>query len=627
MTPVLNQDFKAVPFFLRSSILILGVLILVVVSLSSCSRPVSLKSTLRDRVSRNPESTSSLVDGDSDIGPGRFKEELSRFNSMKNVPDSDAQFYFLKAELLLSQDRFDEALSFFEQSERRLEAPSATLAKRVIQIYLKRGDLIQAISVAEGYHKKLPADQQITEALAGAYSAVGKNDEAITAYEQLVEAATGKKREELLMMLASIYSQKKDSAGAKNVLTRALAENPKNSLAIYYYGRIQELEGDLVSAEKKYRCAVRESPENDGLQLELARLLAQMKHFQEAKSIAQLVVDRSPQNPIARQLLGQLLLATNNVEGALSELQQLQSMEHNPTDTRLRIALINLEQRDFVAAEKELNLVVAAKPNDPVSLYYLTLAYAGQNKINEVVSTIAKISERDRFYIESRLIGSFVLKQAGRGEEAIALLKEADIKLRLAPEARILSFLVSILKEQGRSIEAIPYQKKLLSIEPDKDANYFLLAILLDDTKNFEESIAAGKKALELNPRNADALNFVGYSLAENEGDLLEAKKLIEAALALEPQNGYFIDSLGWIYFREKNFSQAVVHLEKAVEIVPTDAVILEHLAQAYFQTKEFDKSLAIITRALQSAEKSDDKGVLGRLKELESNLYNRARK
>ena len=142
------------------------ILILVVFILASCSHPVSLKSTLRERVSRTPESASSLGDGDTNIGTGRFKEELSRFNSAQNIPDSDAQFYFLKGELLLSKDKFEEALISFKQSERRLPSPSATLSKRIIQIYLREGDLAQATSVAESYHKKLPADQQISEAIA-----------------------------------------------------------------------------------------------------------------------------------------------------------------------------------------------------------------------------------------------------------------------------------------------------------------------------------------------------------------------------------------------------------------------------------------------------------------------------
>ena len=596
-------------------------------ALVGCSRPVSLKSTLKERIYRTPETASSLGDGDTNIGAGRFKEELSRFNSIQNVPDSDAQFYFLKGELLLSKDKFEEALSAFKQSERRLETPSAVLSKRIIQIYLKEGNLPQAISVAESYHKSFSKDSQISEALAGAYSAVGKNEEAITVYNDLIESSSGKKREEFLMMLASIHSLNKDSASAKKVLKQALKENPKNSLAMYYLGRVQELEGDLTSAEKKYRSAVKETPENDGLQLELARLLAQTKHFAEAKEIAQLVVTRSPQNPLARQLLGQLLLATNNVEGALTELKKLQSLEQNPTDTRLRIALINLERRDFEAAEKELNLVVAARPNDSVGRYYLVLAYAGQNRINDVASNIKKIEVKDKFYVESRLIGAFVLKQANRNEESIALLKDADLKLSSSPDIRILSFLVSALKEQRLLSEAVLYQKKLISIEPDKDSNYFLLAILLDDAKNFEESIAAGKKAIELNPKNADALNFVGYSLAENEGDLTEAKKFIKAALELEPKNGYFIDSLGWVYFKENNFTAAVTELERAVELVPSDAVILEHLANAYLKVKDFDKSLSVLTRALQNADRSDDKGVLGRLKELENTLRNRANK
>jgi tetratricopeptide (TPR) repeat protein len=612
---------KLVKQFTNLSLLVFSLCI------AGCSRPASLKSTLKERINREPESINSFGDADANSGYARFREELSRTSTPQNVPDSESEFNFLKGELLVSQDKYEEALVAYGKAETSLTAPSPLLAKRIIQLYIKEGDLVKAIAVAKDYHLKLPADQQITEILAGAYSATGNNLEAIGLYKELIESATDKKREELLMILASIYTVNKDIPAAKDTLRKALIENPKNALAIYYLGRLQELEGDIIGAEKRYKQAVKEAPENDGLHLELARFLAQTKRFQEAKDHAQLVVARSPQNPLARQLLGQLMLATNNVDGALSELQKLQSLEQNPRDTRLRIALINLEQKDFASAEKELNLVVASKPSDGTARYYLLLAYAGQNKVEEALANVSKITPKDKFFIESRLITAFVLKQASRLSEAATILIDADTKLGDSSDPRVLAFLVSLLKDLNRSAEAINFQKKLIILEPTRDSNYFLLAVLLDDTKNFEESISAGKKAIELNPKNADALNFVGYSLADNEQNLEEATRFVEAALAIEPKNGYFIDSLGWIYFKQNKFPEAVSELEKAVELVPSDAVILEHLAQAYIKTKDYDKARAIVVRALPNADSSDDKGVVIRLQELQKALQDLSKK
>ena len=601
--------------------------IVILSSLFGCTKPSTPSAILQDRFSRNPETAPALQDGDLGNSDSRFNEELSHVNSDVTLPETEAEYDFLKGELLIANDQYSDALRFYKLAELGMAKPSAVLAKRIIQLTLKEGDLVNAVKVAETYKEKFPDDKEILEILAGAYAATSKSEESILIYKKLVDSSNGKKREEFMMLLASTYSQKKDYAGAKEVLKTLLKENSKNSLAIYYMGRMLELEGDLAGAEKRYRQAVKEAPENDGLQLELARLLAQTKKLKEAQEICKFVVARSPQNTLARQLLGQLLLATNNVDGALSQLETLQSLEQNPTDTRLRIALINLERRDFATAEKELNLVVAAKPNDGMSRYYLALACAGQNKVDEVVSAVSKISPKEKVFVESQLLASFVLKQEGRAGTAIEILKKADAELGENPDLRILNFLVSLEKDLDQKKEAILTQQKVIKFDQEKDSNYFMLAVLFDDIKDYPSSIDAGKKAIELNPKNAEALNFVGYSLADNEGDLSDAKKYVEDALKLEPRNGYFVDSLGWIYFKGNEFPEAVKELEKAVELVPTDSVILEHLAQAYSKVGEKEKALEIIKRALPNADKSDDKEVASRLKNLESSLREPANK
>ena len=605
---------------IRLGLILVGV-VLVGASLSACARQTSFGSLLKDRFSRDPESQSLMQDGDFRGSPINFREELDRTRAELETSYSEAGYYFLRGEVLVSRERYQEALEAYKNAEAKLSSPSSVLSKRIIQLTLKEGNLAEAVKTAENYRQRFPGDVDILEILAGAYSAVGRGAEAIAVYSELVNISEGKKREEFAMLLASAYAQSKDFVGAKGVLKNLLEENPKNPLAIYYLGRMFELEGDAAGAEKQYRLAVKETPENDGLQLELARFLAQEKNLKEAQKIAKMVVDRSPQNALARQLLGQLLLAANNIDGALSQLQTLQAMEQNPTDTRMRIALINLEKRDFAAAERELNLVVAAKPHDGMARYYLALAFAGQNKVDDVVDAVRRVAPGEKMYVESQLLAAFVLKQESRTKEAASLLETADSALGANPDIRLLNFLVSLYKDSGENNKAISVQKRIIELDPAKDSSYFMLAVLLDEAKDFHASIEAGKKAIELNPRNADALNFVGYSLAENEGNLDEAKRHIEAALQIEPDNGYFIDSLGWVYFKQKQYGDAVRELERAVKLVSLDAVILEHLALAYQRAGKVGKALDTVRKAIPHADKSDDRGVLDRLKTLESSL------
>src|SRR5258708_8576603 len=90
------------------------------------------------------------------------------------------------------------------------------------------------------------------------------------------------------------------------------------------------------------------------------------------------------------------------------------------------------------------------------------------------------------------------------------------------------------------------------------------------------------KKAIELNPANAQALNYLGYSYAEQGTNLVEAEKLIRRALHIEPQDGFYVDSLGWVYYQKGDYKKAVEQLERAVNLTGSDSTITEHLGDAY---------------------------------------------
>lgn len=90
------------------------------------------------------------------------------------------------------------------------------------------------------------------------------------------------------------------------------------------------------------------------------------------------------------------------------------------------------------------------------------------------------------------------------------------------------------------------------------------------------------QKAIVLNPENAAALNYLGYTWAEQGVHLDEAEQLIHRALAIEPNDGFYIDSLGWVYYQRGEYMEAIQHLERAVELVDTDPTLIEHLGDAY---------------------------------------------
>ncbi len=102
--------------------------------------------------------------------------------------------------------------------------------------------------------------------------------------------------------------------------------------------------------------------------------------------------------------------------------------------------------------------------------------------------------------------------------------------------------------------------------------------------KNFTAAEAEFRKILGIDPDNAGTLNYLGYMLADRNVRLDEAKDMITKALSREPNNGAYLDSLGWVYFRQNKLSEAEEKLRRALEYMSRDATVHDHLGEILFK-------------------------------------------
>jgi Flp pilus assembly protein TadD len=106
------------------------------------------------------------------------------------------------------------------------------------------------------------------------------------------------------------------------------------------------------------------------------------------------------------------------------------------------------------------------------------------------------------------------------------------------------------------------------------------------------------KEVVVKDPENADALNYLGYTYADLGINLDEAKQLIDKALRLQPEEGYIIDSLGWVYFRKGNYAAAFTELSRAYSLMPDDPVVNEHMGDVNYRLGQVDKALPFYLKA-----------------------------
>jgi tetratricopeptide (TPR) repeat protein len=257
--------------------------------------------------------------------------------------------------------------------------------------------------------------------------------------------------------------------------------------------------------------------------------------------------------------------------------------------------------------------------NDKVK-YFLAIALAEQKNYKKADETLKTISAQSDYYSQALILESFILEKEKKYLEAIEILQKA---LVIAPKKIDIYLNLAALYEQTNNLSA---GKKVLleglEIDPDQAELYFRLGVLADKTGHKRETIQQMKTAIKKDPFHVMALNYLGYTYAERGTHLDEAEELIKRALKFRPNDGYIIDSLGWVYYKKKKFDEALVELEKAWKLAPNDPAIGEHLGEVYFKKGLWDKALKIYRRVLEAHPTAKEKeNILKRIKEAQQKL------
>ena len=218
--------------------------------------------------------------------------------------------------------------------------------------------------------------------------------------------------------------------------------------------------------------------------------------------------------------------------------------------------------------------------------------------LSDALDEFGKIPLSSDFFVPARIHMGLIMKQQGRLQEAIEFVSATIVKRN--NETELYDFLASLYEGKKQYDRAIETLKEGLKTIPDSIDLHYKLGVMYEKIGRFDESVAVMKKIMAMEPDNAEAMNFIGYSFADRGINLDEAESLIVKALELKPGNGYITDSLGWLYFKQNKISQAITLLEKATALLPNDPTIAEHLGDAYAKGGFIKKALAIYNKVLK---------------------------
>ena len=211
------------------------------------------------------------------------------------------------------------------------------------------------------------------------------------------------------------------------------------------------------------------------------------------------------------------------------------------------------------------------------------LREAGQ--LGLAAETYLAVGQDDPHFVDAQLGLSDAYFADDRREDAVTVLR--DLAAGHPGLATVQAAFGDALRRTDRCAEAVEaYTAALDLVDITQGRAWFLYytrGICHETLDDFAASEADFRQALVLNPEQPQVLNNLGYSLVEQRRNLDEALAMIERAVAAQPDSGYIVDSLGWVYYRLGRFAEAVAPMERAVALMPTDSIINDHLGDVYW--------------------------------------------
>jgi tetratricopeptide (TPR) repeat protein len=328
----------------------------------------------------------------------------------------------------------------------------------------------------------------------------------------------------------------------------------------------------------------------------------------------QMLTEKDPQKGIAyyreflqshpeadqiRLALARTLLLQKNPTEAKVEFTKLVERHQNNPEMNVIVGLLALDAKEYEFADRYLQHALEVGFKEPNKVYFnLGRSAAEQHDDTRALQWFDKITDGEQF-LAGRLAAAAIIARRDGIDAAIAMLDNVS---GLTPEQQtlVVQNQALLLNQAKRTDEAYALLEKAVQKYPDSPELLYDYALNAERVGNFKVMEDTLSKVIQMKPDFAAAYNALGYSFADRNIKLIEAKALIEAATKLSPEDHYIMDSLGWVYYRLGDMGHAVEQLRRAYAI-QQDPEIAAHLAEVLWKQGQREEAKQILDKALSA--------------------------
>jgi tetratricopeptide (TPR) repeat protein len=501
-------------------------------------------------------------------------------------------FQLLAADLAAQRGEVGSAWSTYMAVARQTGDPR--IARRAAELAIGARALDEAVQSAQLWRELAPGSRQAGQMLESLWLGTGRlADVEPMLAERLARARTEGTLPAAYSQLQRSLARVQDRAGAWAMIQRLSAPDLNVASARLVRSTFAAAAEDVPAAAAEAREALRLAPDDEDAVVGAARAIHRLPDGKaEALGLLERFLQRSPMALEARYAYARLLLADGRGEAAREQLERALAQSPNSPAVLFSLAQLAYQGKQPAEAQRFLQRYLdlpRTVPRDaaPALLFLAQIAEEG-GRPEEAIEWLSKVPRGDE-YLSATVRRAVLMGKQGQVEAARELLQGARASTA-RERATLVSAEAQVLREARRNQEAFDVLARALERMPDNPDllyDHGMAAERLDRLPVMEASL---RRLIELRPDHAHAYNALGYTFADRNIRLDEARTLIEKALAITPDDAHILDSMGWVLFRQKDYPRALEYLQRAYALRP-EVEIAAHLGEVLWAMGRADEA------------------------------------
>ena len=498
----------------------------------------------------------------------------------------------------LASHRGDVPLSLEQYLDVARETRDAGVAARAAKLAVFARDEEKALEAARLWSDAEPSNVEARQVLASLLIQTGDVDGAVVHLERIVETlidppGTGFQR------AADLLAAEQDREAASAAMQRLVLGHEDDAAAHLGLARLLVRTGRIEEASAAIERAYELDPGDARTTVLRARVRQRANDIEGALRVLEEFLERAPDSSMVRMTYARMLVDTRRFEQARAEFERLVAEEPENDDARYALGLLLVQTNRLDEATRQFERLASRDSRRDAAYYYLARIAESEHRPDDAIASYRRV-RRGEHRLNAQIRAAVLLAESGDLEAARRHLHGVRSE-NTRETVRIYSAEAGLLTRAERYDEAMAvYDASLDEFPGNSDLLYArgMLAVRMDRLDILERDMRA---IISREPDNADALNALGYTLADRTDRYEEAYALIKRAIELKPDDHYIVDSLGWILHRMGRHREALVQLRRAMSLNP-DPEIAAHLGEVLWVLGNKVEARAVWSTALEAA-------------------------